>query len=147
VTATGAARCPVEHELAHTRSRCPRCRRDGVIEKVAAVETSLSSGQVAAAVDVVAGNRAVLRCLATAFAADPDALAHGAPPVVGKLIIELIACGSTVLAVPACVVCGRTGKPLTVTESGGMCQRCAARRNSAALHALRHRQTGRGSHP
>jgi hypothetical protein len=130
---TGAARCPAGHELAHGRGRvCPRCRRDSIIDRVAAADTSLSRAQVAAAVDVVASNHARLRCLVAAFAADPDAVAHGAPPVVGKLVTELIARGSTVLTVPACVACGRTGRPLTVTESGGMCQRCAARRNPLA---------------
>jgi hypothetical protein len=133
VTAAGADRCPVGHELARGRNRfCPRCRRDGIVDRVAAAETSLSRAQVAAAVDAVAGNYAGLRCLAAAFAADADALAHGAPAVVGKLVTELITRGSRVLTIPACVVCGRTGKSLTVTDSGGMCQRCAARRHQLA---------------
>lgn len=33
---------------------------------------------------------------------------------------------------PRCVLCGRSGRPLTATEGGGMCSRCAARRNPLA---------------
>jgi hypothetical protein len=90
---------------------------------------SLSRSEVAAAVDAVVTSHAALRSLAAALAADRDALTRGAPPVVGRLVTELIARGSTALTIPACGVCGRTGRPLTATDSGGMCQRCAARRN------------------
>jgi hypothetical protein len=83
-------------------------------------------------VATAAAGPAALRSLAAALAADPDALAHGAPPVVGRLVVELIARGSTALDVPACARCGRTGRPLTATGDGGMCPRCAARRNPAA---------------
>lgn len=122
-------RCPAGHELADGRRRsCPRCRRDDVINRVAVAEPTVSRAQVAAAVDAAARNYAGLRYLATALAADRDALAHGAPPVVGRLVTELIARGSTALTVPACAVCGRTGRPLSATETGGLCQRCAARR-------------------
>ena len=50
----------------------------------------------------------------------------GAPPVAGRLAAELIARGSAALAVPACAVCGRTGKPLFRGDGGGVCQRCRA---------------------
>lgn len=133
MTAAGgaAARCRARHERARG-GLCPRCRRDGIVDRVAAVETSLPRAQLAAAVDAVAGSNAGSRSLAAAFAADPDCLGHGTPPVAGRLVAELLARGSTVLSVPACVVCGRGGRPLTATASGGMCPRCAARRDPLA---------------
>ncbi len=112
---------------------CPACRADQVIDRVAAVETSLSKQDVAAAVAAVAvaANHAVWRSLAAALESDPQALTKGAPPAVGRLVTELIARGST-LPPPRCVRCGRTGRPLAATDSGGMCSRCAARRNPLA---------------
>jgi hypothetical protein len=111
---------------------CPACRRDQVIAQVRAVETSLSEQDVVAALDAVATHHAVWRSLAAALASDPDALARGAPPVVGRLVTELIARGSITWAPPRCVVCGRTGQTLTLTDRGGMCKRCAARRDPLA---------------
>lgn len=112
---------------------CAVCRRDEVIGlvlgQVAGIDPALSAAQVTAAVDAVATNPAIWRSLATALRAHPDALASGAPPVVGRLVIELIARGAHGLRAPTCVVCGRVGWALTVTDGGGMCKRCAARRN------------------
>ena len=88
---------------------CPACRRQRIIAQVTAAETSLPAGQAAAAVDAVAASHGALRSLAHALADDPGALTRGAPPVVGRLVIELIARGSTALTVPACTACGRTG--------------------------------------
>ena len=50
--------------------------------QVGAADQSLASGQVAAAVDAVAGNGQALRSLAAALAGQParDVLADGAPP-------------------------------------------------------------------
>jgi hypothetical protein len=110
----------------------PGLPRDQVIAQVRAVESSLSEQDVVAALEAVATHHAVWRSLATALASDPDALARGAPPVVGRLVTELIARGSTTWAPPRCVVCGRTGAALTLTDRGGMCKRCAARRNRLA---------------
>ncbi|NDL57850.1 hypothetical protein [Phytoactinopolyspora mesophila] len=130
---TGMVVCAAGHQMPAGPDRvCFTCRRDEVIACARAVETSLSGDDVAAAVDTVATNPAVWRFLAEAFARDPDALAHAAPPVVGRLVTELIARGSTVMTVPTCVTCGVSGRPLTVTDDGGMCKRCAARRNPAA---------------
>ena len=56
----------------------------------------------------------------------PAALTAGAPPVAGRLAVELIARGSAALAIPACTVCGRAGKPLFRGDGGGVCQRCRA---------------------
>lgn len=111
---------------------CSICRREQVIARVAAAEPSLSTQKVAAAVHTVATHHAVWRSLAAAFESDPDALTRGTPPAVGRLVTELIDRGATTLSAPRCVVCGRGGRPLTVTEHGGMCKRCAARRNPAA---------------
>ena len=81
---------------------------------------------IEAAVDAVAPGGQALRQLADALAADPAALRAGAPPVAGRLAIELIARGSATLAIPACTVCGRPGKPLFRGDGGGVCQRCRA---------------------
>ena len=65
--------------------------------------------------------------LTAALAADPGALICGAPPVAGRLAIELIARGSVALTVPACAACGRIGRPLFRGDNGeGVCQRCRA---------------------
>jgi hypothetical protein len=110
---------------------CPACRRQQIIAQVTAAETSLPAGQAAAAVDAVAASHGALRSLAHALADDPGALARGAPPVVGRLVIELIARGSATLTVPACTACGRTGWPLNRTSAGAMCARCAHRARAA----------------
>jgi hypothetical protein len=110
---------------------CSVCRRDQVITQVRKVETSLSTEDMAAAVDAVATNHAVWRSLAVALQPDPDALIHGAPPAVGRLVTELIARGSTTVTTPTCVVCGRAGRPLMATHDGGMCTRCAHRAHPA----------------
>jgi hypothetical protein len=110
---------------------CPGCRRDGVIDHVTAAGVRLPRRVVADAVDAVVADRpATLRSLAAALTAFPTALSLGAPPTVGRLVAELVARGG-VLAVPGCAVCGRTDQPLNVTETGGMCRRCAHRSNAA----------------
>jgi len=87
---------------------------------------------IQAAVDAVAPGGQALRQLEDALAADPAALAAGAPPVAGRLAIELIARGSATLAIPACTACGRAGKPLFRGDGGGVCQRCRAWQLAAA---------------
>jgi len=93
---------------------------------VSAADQSLPRTVIEAAVDAVAPGGQGLRQLADALAADPGALAAGAPPVAGRLAAELIARGSATLAIPACTVCGRAGKPLFRGDGGGVCQRCRA---------------------
>jgi hypothetical protein len=88
------------------------------VARVAAADWSLTAGQVAAAVDAVAGHGAVLRSLSAALAA-------GEAP-------ELIARGSTMLTAPACATCGRTGRPLTRSGPGGACPRCRNRQLATA---------------
>ena len=106
------ARCPAGHELpGGTRQApaCPRCRRHTLIRHIMAADGTLTLGTAAEAVDAVAATPAALRELASALAADPDMIRHGAPPMAGRLAAELIARGS-VLAVPACARCGRDGQ-------------------------------------
>jgi integrase len=99
----------------------------------AAAEGSLSRPVIEAAVGAVAPAGQALHQLALALAADPGALAKGAPPVAGRLAAELIARGSAALTVPACAVCGRTGKPLTRGNDGaGVCQRCRSWQRAVA---------------
>lgn len=101
----------------------------------AAADGSLPRLAVAAAVDAAAASPQALRDLSAALAADPRALAIGAPPTVGRLVTELIARGSVTLAEPACAGCGRTGRPLHRTAAGGICARCAHRQAAAACSA------------
>jgi hypothetical protein len=75
-------------------------------------------------VDAVATSPAALRELTAALAADPDMLAHGTPPVAGRLAAELIARGSQTLTLPGCT--------LYRTAGGGMCKPCTARQITAA---------------
>ncbi len=102
------------------------------MELAAAAEGFLPRAVIEAAVDVVAPAGQGLRQLAAALAADPDALCRGAPPVAGRLASELIARGSATLTIPACAVCGRSGRPLFRGEGGGVCQRCRAWQRAAA---------------
>jgi hypothetical protein len=95
-----------------------------VVEMAAAADRSLPRPVIEAAADTAAPTRLAMSRLAAALAADPAALASGAPPLAGRLAAELIARGSTALAPPACVVCGRTGKRLFRSPGGGVCQRC-----------------------
>jgi len=119
------------------RPESPACRRARVIAAVQVVELSLPLEAVAAAVDAVADHFARLRSLVVALAAHPDALAVGAPPIVGRLVDELIARGSRSLQTPTCVGCGVTGRPLTRTDVGGMCQPCAHRHNTKVCSRCR----------
>ena len=95
-----------------------------VVDTAAAADRSLPRPVIEAAVDAAAPTRLAVSRLAAALAADPAALASGAPPAAGRLAAELIARGSTVLAPPACMACGRTGKRLFRSTGGGICQRC-----------------------
>lgn len=93
-----------------------------------AAAPALSSPQVEAAIAAVITHPAALRSLAAALRADPGALATGAPPVVGRLVTELLAHGAASLSVPSCAVCGRLGRPLTRSSTaGGVCARCRRR--------------------
>jgi hypothetical protein len=89
------ARCPAGHELAwsYQRRGCPRCRRERVVEMVAAAEPSLPLPVIEASVDAVVTSPAVLRELTAALAADLAALTRGTPPAAGRLTSELIARG------------------------------------------------------
>ena len=104
--------------------------RQRVIAAVTQVDGSLPREVVTAAVDVVADHFARLRSLAAALDAHHDALVIGAPPIVGRLVDELIARGSTVLRTPTCIRCDVTGRPMTRTDAGAMCEPCAHRHNT-----------------
>ena len=106
------------------------CRRARIITAVTAAVPELPAAVLAEAVDAVLRNPAITRSLAAALTADPAALLVGAPPVVGKLIGELRARGAD-LPDPTCTRCGRTGKPLTRSPSGGVCARCRRRQLAA----------------
>jgi hypothetical protein len=122
------ASCPAGHQVHPPQAaRCPHCRRDQVTDIVSAADGSLPREVIEEAVAAVAPSGQALAQLALALAADPGALARGAPPVAGKLAAELAARGSAVITVPSCAACGRAGKPLFRGDDGtGVCQRCRA---------------------
>jgi hypothetical protein len=106
-------------------------RRAQILAAVAAADPALSPARAGAAVDAVATNPAAARELTAALLADPHALSVGAPPVIGRLLTQLRAAGST-LPEPGCARCGRTGWPLTRSGVGGVCARCRRRQLAAA---------------
>jgi hypothetical protein len=131
-------RCPAGHELPARCARgCPGCRRDRVVELAAAADVSVPRSAVVAAIDAVAPAGQALQHLEQALAGGSEALRAGAPPIAGRLAVELIARGSTTLTVPRCARCGRTGKPLTRGDGGGVCQRCRAWQLAAACGSCR----------
>ena len=102
---------------------------------VVAGEASLDAETVTAAFDAAITTGAGLRELAAVLSEDPAALHAGAPPVVGRLVNELVARGSTTYTTPACVRCARTGRPLTRSSAGGVCSAC--RRHQLAEQCVR----------
>ena len=98
---------------------------------MAAADSSLPREVIAAAVDAAVAGPAALLSVAAALAADPGALAAGAPPSVGRLVTVLIARGSATLRAPACIACGREGRQLTRASQGAMCAPCARRAGAA----------------
>jgi len=99
---------------------------------VAAADPSLSVGQVAAAFDAVVTSPQTLAGLAAALADGPGVLRVGAPPLVGRLVGELVARGSTTFTRPACVRCGRTDRKLHRSPQGGACPACRRRQTASA---------------
>jgi hypothetical protein len=99
---------------------------------VIAGEPSLPAGQVIEVFNTAVTTGRAVAVLADALAADPQVLHIGAPPVVGRLAEALITAGSTTFTRPSCAVCGRTGRPLTATDRGGTCSRCAHRATATA---------------
>jgi hypothetical protein len=121
------------HEQVDPRNagQCPGCRRRQIIDAAAAADRHLPMLEVVAAVDAVLTHPAVARDLAAALSADPGALSVGAPPVVGRLVGALRERGAG-LPEPACSLCGRTGRPLTRSNAGGVCSRCRRRQLAQA---------------
>lgn len=102
--------------------------RELVAARVAVADPTLAPAAIEEAIERTVTNPAVLRDLAAALGEGPASLVAGAPPVVGRLVRELIALGSR-LPVPACATCGRTQRPLTPSGSvpgAGVCPRCRA---------------------
>jgi hypothetical protein len=145
-------RCDAGHELApssNTRPRpCSVCRREAIAAQVALADPTLDPRAIEDAISATVTSPAVLRDLTAALAAGPAALAAGAPPVVGRLVTELIARGSR-LAAAACAICGRTGQRLVRSGTGedprGVCPRCRSweRTEPCARCARVERVTGR----
>jgi len=103
-------------------------RREQVLAAVLAADPTLTVAQVQTALAAVAEHPASLRSLATALTADPGALAIGAPPMVGRLVVALRAQGAGRLPAPSCARCRREGQRLTRSSAtGGVCARCRRR--------------------
>lgn len=111
------------------------CRRTVALAAVVAAEPSLPTAEVEAGFDAVITNGAAMRFLTAALDDDPDVMHIGAPAVVGRLVTELVARGSTTFTLPVCAGCHRTGKELIRTADGGMCPNC--RRRQTALACVR----------
>lgn len=105
--------------------------RAQLLAAVALADPALPASRAGAAVDAVLTHPAVARELTAALSADPHALRAGAPPVIGRLLAQLRAAGST-LPEPTCVRCGCTDRPLTRTDGGGVCPRCRRRQLATA---------------
>lgn len=110
----------------------PRTRRDVTLAAVIAAEPSLPPETVEMVFDQVVVTGAALRSLAAALAADPDALAVGAPPVVGQLVTGLVTAGSMTFTLPSCVRCGRSDRKLHRSHEGGVCPMCRRRQTATA---------------
>lgn len=120
-------------------------RRDRVVAAVAAIDPTLGEVRIGTALDAAVTSDAALRILDEALSADPQVLRTGAPPVVGRLVAQLAVCGS-VLALPACVRCGRTGRPLFRCDAGGVCASCRRWQLAVACSDCGPYQTPRVSH-
>ena len=135
---TATVRCCSEgHEVpsaAGPRAVCRACRSETITAVVTAACPELSGDGIAGAIEATITSGAVGRDLAAALAAGPSVLRAGAPPVVGRLVGELRARGS-VLPVPACAMCGRTGLELIRSGTVGLCGRCRARQLAEACSA------------
>jgi hypothetical protein len=113
-----------------------RAERELVASRVAEADPDLAADHVMGAIDAVAVNGAALGVLARALAEGPDALRAGAPPAVGRLVVELRRRGSR-LGEPACARCGRTDGKLTASNEGGVCPMCRRRQMAAACIVCR----------
>ncbi len=123
--------CAAGHELARAGQRCRWCRVELVARRVTAADSALDPDEVAAAIEAVAAAPAVLGKLTRALQTGPGPLSAGAPPTVGRLVVELRTRGST-LPQPTCARCGRTDRPLTASADGGVCPNCRRRQLAEA---------------
>lgn len=100
-----------------------QAKRDLVARRVAQADRGLAARDIEAAIDTVAVNARTLDVLAQALSDSPEALRQGAPPSVGRLVLELRALGSS-LPEPVCAVCRRQRPKLIATDTGALCPRC-----------------------
>lgn len=124
-------RCRNGHQV-RPGHRCVECRRTDTLAAIITAELSLDTETVTAVFNRVVTNGAALRSLAEALATDPHILSVGAPPVVGRLVTELVAAGSTTFTVPTCGRCGRSDRPLFRSDQdGAACARCRSWQRAA----------------
>ncbi|MGH9078145.1 MAG: hypothetical protein ACRDY0_11975, partial [Acidimicrobiales bacterium] len=109
-------------------------RSTGVARRVAEADPGLAAGDISAAVDSVATSGRALAVLGAALAEGPGALRAGTPPLIGALVAELRARGST-LPEATCARCGRAHPRLTASKEGGVCPRCRSRQLATACDA------------
>ena len=100
--------------------------RELVLARVKELDPELSHDVIAEVFEKASFSLRALSVVALSLEKGPQALLFGAPPVVGRLVRGLRACGS-VIPEPACTVCHRAGLDLVATEAGGQCNRCRSR--------------------
>jgi len=119
-------------EASHKRGGpCSACRIASVAARVAVADPTLDRDPITQAIEAVVTSPAALRDLHAALAGGPVALIAGAPAVVGRLVIELVARGSR-LALPACSICASSARPLIRSGDTGVCPRCRSYQLAAA---------------
>lgn len=120
------------------RPRCSRCPPDAgrdpvaiVIEVVAAIDPTISSDVVAAAVSAVTSRAGQRRQLAWGLQDRPELLtgagAEAAVPSVLRLIDELCAAGATSIVRPPCPRCRRVIRLVKPRDGLRLCRNCVAR--------------------
>ena len=129
------ARCEAGHEISEATDKrgglCSACRIAVVATQVAVADPTLDGDLITQAIEAVVTSPAALRDLHAALAGGPWALIAGAPPVVGRLVTELVARGSR-LALPACSICASSARPLIRSGGVGVCPRCRSHQLAVA---------------
>src|SRR5882762_9586654 len=127
--------CEAGHEISEASHKrggpCSACRIAAVAAQVATADPTLDRDLITQAIEAVVTSPAALRDLHAALAGGPVALIAGAPAVVGRLVIELVARGSR-LALPACSICASSARPLIRSGDTGVCPRCRSYQLAAA---------------
>jgi hypothetical protein len=94
-----------------------------IIDRVREVDHSVVADQINEVLDVLDHEAKRLGYLAGVLKTGPQALLVGAPPSIGRLVIELRARGVS-LPEPTCARCRGVGHALIRTEEGGVCVNC-----------------------